>query len=470
MALLLVLIGILPPALCGWVLVRCLEGRSAVLTRLERATLGVIFGITATMFTMFLVQITLGVPLSITGFLIAFGAVLLPALLIRFVQRRQAAVTDPPLLAPNPALPLWGKIVVAIFAVWTVVKIAAAAFALFTTPTYYDDTIDNWNYRAKVYYHAQQIELVLPPDAAPTGISSYPPMVPLMKVWITTLAGEWNESASNGLHAVWYVCCLVLLYCAIRRKASHVWALGGVYLLSSLPLFLMQGMNAYADVYVASHIFASVFFLFLARDSAVRSAVWAFLRLAAVAIALLTVAKNEGLALYAPLLLLTALMCVWVKGKEQVLTGRDVLTAALWAIGALVLITGPWVLYKQMNGLVFGNAHSVSAITFSWHKDVPQAILINLFLEGNWLLLFPFFVLLLMARWRDAFSPPLIIPTMFFFLAFGAQTVLYLFTSLASEALMQTGYARGIAHLVPVVTWVTVMMVRGQTMACCRVR
>lgn len=457
-SLLSVLLGLLPPALCGWLLVRCLEHHTPVLTQLERGTLGVIFGITFTMFVMFLLNVTLGVPLTLWGFLMTYAVTFLPLLFVYWRYVRGAANISPSLPA-HPPLPLWGKICIGLLAAWTMLKIGAMTYALFATPTFFDDTIDNWNLRAKVFLETQRIELVLPPFSEPTGVSSYPPAVPLFKTWIMTIAGRWDESASNGVHAVWYVCCLVLLYCGIRRRTSIVWALLGVYLLSSLPLFLLQGMNAYADVYLASHILAAVSLLFFAANARQSSMAVSTLRISAVAIALLTVAKNEGLALYTPFLLLTGGLCLWKLRKAFLLTMRDVWQSVAWCASALLLIAGPWVLYKQLNGLVFGNAHSLSDFSLSWHGDVPAAILINTFLEGNWLLLFPLLLVLLSVRWRTAFSSTLAVPFVFFLLAYGVQILLYLFTSLASEALMQTGYARGVIHLVPVAVLLTVLLV-----------
>jgi hypothetical protein len=57
---------------------------------------------------------------------------------------------------------------------------------------------------------------------------------------------------------------------------------------------------------------------------------------------------------------------------------------------------------------------------------------------------------LILSRCRRAFRPSLTILIGFFFLVYFGQLFLYLFTSLSTEAVNQTGYARGLLHIVPV--------------------
>jgi hypothetical protein len=85
---------------------------------------------------------------------------------------------------------------------------------------------------------------------------------------------------------------------------------------------------------------------------------------------------------------------------------------------------------------------------------------VNTFSEGNWLLLFPLFFGLLAFRWRDAFGW-LLIPTMFFLFVYVGQALLYLFTSLSREAILQTGYARGLIQLMPLIVMLTILLLHG---------
>jgi hypothetical protein len=212
---------------------------------------------------------------------------------------------------------------------------------------------------------------------------------------------------------------------------------------------------------LASHILlpAVCFWHAASADDAREAKTW--LRLGALTVGFLPFAKNEGFALYAPLLLLTGIGAAWMLLRKKLLTAQDACVAGAWAAGSLAIIGGPWIVFKAMNGLVFGNAHSLSGfLSFSWHEGVLTAIGVNSFLEGNWLLLFPLLILLLAARQRTAFRTPLLLLTGLVLAAYAAQFFVYLFTDLASEAIMQTGYSRGVVQILPLAAILVTMLIR----------
>jgi len=97
-------------------------------------------------------------------------------------------------------------------------------------------------------------------------------------------------------------------------------------------------------------------------------------------------------------------------------------------------------------------------MALEWHEGVLRAIGINTFWEGNWSLLPILFLGLVIAKWRTAFRSNLIILTGFVIVVIVGQLPIYMFTALYVEALNQTGYARGIIHLIPVVVVVTTVI------------
>lgn len=460
-------IGVALPACFGWMLLRLLEWRSPVLTNLERATYGFLLGLTATMFLMFLLHIALGVPFSRAGFLAVEGGLTIAvAVALRIASKRTHAplsVFHSPQLPSSPALPAWGKILLAILAAWTVLKIVAGGFILVATPPFFDDTINNWNIRGKVFYHTQKLELMLPsqrPGEEPSTISAYPPSVPLAKASLAAIAGAWDEGVVNGLHLLWLLASLGIVFTTLRRAASLPWAMLGTYLLAALPLYLVQGTSAYADVFLSAHIAAAAALLFHAVCATEREERTAWLRLAALATALLPFTKNEGLVLYLPAMLLlagVALAWMWRTGR---LTAEDARRAAAWYLGLLLAVVIPWIGFKWARGMPFGNAKAISGLAISWQKGVLYAILINTFFEGNWLLIFPLLALLLVVRWRAAFRTPAVLFSAFFLLLYAGQIPLFLFTTLSTEVLMQTGYARGLVHLMPVVAILATLLLR----------
>jgi hypothetical protein len=87
---------------------------------------------------------------------------------------------------------------------------------------------------------------------------------------------------------------------------------------------------------------------------------------------------------------------------------------------------------------------------------------VNTFFEGNWNLLFPLLLLLVALARKRLFSSTLAPLSFFVLAAIALQAGLFLFTSLSVEALKQTGLARGFVQLAPLVTMLTVLLLREE--------
>jgi hypothetical protein len=437
--MLLLIPGIALPTLSGWLAVRLLEGKAPVLFAPERWIYGFVFGITGTMYITFLLHILGLIDFTFWGFA-------LTQILITFVLGLLYRIYTP---APatvaidwkGTQCALWMKILIVLLIGWTLLKLFTGAFLLTQSPPYHDDVFNNWNMRGKLFYETQRLTLTIPIGDELTsrfGVSSYPQTVPMIKTWLSTLAGSWNESLVNSIHILWYISALALVFFALLHTTTLVWALLGTYILSSLPFYMINGMNAYADVFLSAHVFAAVSLLFFA----IKTEKMSYFALFSLALALLVFTKNEALMLYVPPLLLIA----GIAYIKKILSMRHM----LFALGALALTLIPWLTFKWMNGLPFGNAKSIAGMSFGLRADVPYAIGINTFLEGNWLLLFPLVIIVFFWKWRHACKTSFMVMTGFFLIVYFGQISLYLFTSLAEEALKQTGYARGLIHVMPV--------------------
>jgi len=445
----------------GWYALRAAEGSVHVLWWWERAAAGFVLGSTLSMFAVFLAAIA-GMPLTRWTFCaVLLGSLACIAIPVLLKHRMQPHSTLP--TAPSHSLSIipgsllfWG---ILLLALWTAVKVATGAVLLTATPPFQDDVINNWNFRGKVFYYAQEFTLELQRGygvVESDRVSSYPPSVPLLKTWYASLYGTWHEGLVNAMHILWYLCALLLLFGALCRMVGTGWALIGAYALSSIPLYLIHGSVAYADLFVSIHLFFTLSQLLLALRATGDAERSAHLRLGALALALLTFTKNEGIALYLPILaLVAATVFLYMRRK-----GAAIARPALWTGTVLLIIAGPWLLYKFRYGLPFGNAKAVSGLQFAWQPGVLRAVFINLFFEGNWLLFMPLFVLLLLREWRSAFAWPLLPATGFILLAFLAQMGVFLFTSVSVEALNQTGVARGVIQLLPIMVMLAVLLTR----------
>jgi hypothetical protein len=191
MIILAYLIGLSCPGLVGYLLLLNLERGRQVLRKPERAVIGCLIGLTLSMLMTFCAHVGAGAPLNLWTFLSvqAAAAAILGILLYALPPR---ALPPHPLALSGPSKQwmtwaAWG------LGIWTLAKILLAAVTfLLLTPTYLDDTIDNWNLRGKVFFVDQALTLAMPgedPMTSPLGVSSYPPTVPLAKVWMAHLGG-----------------------------------------------------------------------------------------------------------------------------------------------------------------------------------------------------------------------------------------------------------------------------------------
>ncbi len=473
------LVGIALPTLIGWLLLDLVEGRTRLLGQAEKWVMGGVLGMTVSMFVSFFANVMLGIPFTLTGFLMIFGILLLGLSIPWFLWKRESANA---VLRETPAHSLSRplQIVLIVTGGWVALRVIALAIFTLLTPPFFDDSMDNWNLRGKLFFFQKTFSLAFPWDPVP-GVSSYPPSLPLAKTWLSTIAGGWHEGLVNSLHPLWFIALVFLVYCALRRMVAMPWAALGAILFASLPLELIHGTNAYADVFLSAHLFIGVMLMFYALRSRAEISALSHLRLAALAIALVPFTKNEGWALYFPVLLLLyggTLLWIWKgagacgepsrtipsanAGSPSSGSGArfPIFWAALFAAAMFALFVAPWIGFKVLNNLAFGNAKGIDW-NLQWQQGVVTAVTVNTFFEGNWGLLFPLFFGLLAFQWRAAFKTPLLLLSAFFLIPYVGQLFAYLTTGLSQEALFQTGYARGLIHLMPVVVCLTMLLLHN---------
>ncbi len=360
--------------------------------------------------------------------------------------------TPSPTPTPNP-IPLWQTFLLATLGIWFALKLAAG-FLLLIGPSYYDDTLKNWNMRGKIFFVEERLVLETIPEKG-VGVGSYPQSVPLIKTWLAHVNGSWHDGLINSVHILWYLAAIALLYFAIRRIRDARWALIGAYILGSVPLYAIHGFSAYADQFLSLMIFLAVVWLFLAARSKGETRA-SYLRIGALAAGLLVYTKNEAMLLHLPPILLLLICVLFLQSSSK----KEIRTALLWyavAIGSVLL---PWLLFKWSHSLAFGNAKEISGLSLTWQSGVLYVIFINTFLEGNWSILPAVFLGLLAFRWKNVATSSLLLPVGFVAIVIIGQLPIYLFTELSTEALNQTGYARGIIHLVPLIVLITTILLQ----------
>lgn len=430
-------IGLALPTLIGWLLLRIVEGSTPVLDRIERWIAGFVLGPIFVTFIIFLTEITGIGNLSFLSMLITHIVLLCSLFIVHWKFTRPITIHYLLPTTNSAQWQPWQKVTALILGIWFVLKLVAG-WIILIGPAYFDDTIKNWNLRAKAF--TLNKELVLEAiSGLDRGIGSYPPSIPLIKTWLVSLNGGWHEGLANGIHLLWYIAAIALVFYMLRRTLSVWWSLVGAYILSALPLYLMHGSVAYADLCLSLVILLAVGWMWLG-----------YFRLSAVATGLLVFTKNEALMLHVPPIVVLALGIAIVRKNWMMI---------LWYASSLAAVAGPWLLFKWSNDLVFGNAKAVPT-EFTWHSGVLNAIFRNTFFEGNWNILPGIFLVLIALHAKRILRSSLLIPLGFVLMVILGQLPLYMFTYLSVEAINQTGYARGIIHVMPLIVIITTVLLQ----------
>ncbi|MDP7069069.1 MAG: hypothetical protein QF815_00955 [Candidatus Peribacteraceae bacterium] len=443
-------IGLLLPTLSGWLALRLIEGASPVLYKWERWIAGFACGVVLTTYITFLAHIVGLINFTLLPMLAV--QVLIAGVLGTFYWRKRSLLTaNCQLPTANSPWKPWQKVLLALAVFWVAIKLIAG-FIFLIGPPYFDDVTNNWNMRGKAFYTQHEFTVGLIPGEG-QGTTSYPHAIPLIKSWLAHINGEWHEGLINVIHIAWYIAVISLVYFGLRRLLSQQWSALGAFILTSIPLFFIHGAAAYGDLFLSLHLFLAVSLLFHAVQSEGAQRL-SFLRLGAFATALLVFTKNEALLLHLPPIAVLVIGSLFLARFSS----REKRTALLSYIGWMSALLVPWLLFKWSYGLAFGNAKGVSGLSLEWHPEVLPVIWANTLFEGNWIFLPILFVGLIIARFRKVIGSSLSILVGFFFMVWLGQLPIYTLTPLYIEALMQTGYARGIIHLIPVVVMATTLL------------
>jgi hypothetical protein len=449
-------------ALEGLLLIRLLEGRAPVLYRFERWALGLLLGSAGSAYILFWCAV-FGMPLRLLWFfsvhLVLIGALLfLVHRSFPYFALPQSPKADISFTSLKRTLPFWAQCLIAWFIVWTLLKIAAGAYDLMWTPAYWNDVYANWHMRTKAFFFNESLLLDLPQsDEFFFGgrVPGYPLTVYFAKLFAVMIRGEWLEAALNGVNVFWFLSLLTLFFCGLLRVTNLLWSIVGTWILVSLPLLLVHGSSGYSDVFMAAYLFFALcaFYQWM-QSSGLEKNTW--MRLFTATSAAMVFVKNEALLIFLPPILL---LFVFVLGTT-LSDSRKRAGLFFRYVGAIAVVAVPWSFFKFFHGLTFGNASKVSGFSLSPNPYVLKSIQMDLMYTGSYLLLFPLFLLLLAITWHFWRRSALTFLIAFIAVVFVGEIGIYWLTPLAEEAIRHTGFGRGMVHLLPLVVFVSVLLLK----------
>jgi len=159
--------------------------------------------------------------------------------------------------------PTWRRAAAGLLILLLLLHFIGFALEIVWRPLYPWDAWMNWAPKARVWleqgalvpFVAAEEWLASPnPDVHTLGAWDYPPLVPLMQLWMALALGQWNESLIN---LPWLCCGLALALAGYGQSralgASRLFALVLTYLLVSLPFLGTHiALAGYAELWMAS--------------------------------------------------------------------------------------------------------------------------------------------------------------------------------------------------------------------------
>ena len=321
----------------------------------------------------------------------------------------------------------------------------------FLRPVINFDALDNWAFKAKVFFHqptqafSSKSELFLGGGAH----QNYPLHVPLLMAWFYSWLGEVNDVSVGLIFAFYFLALIIFIYDSLRKNKSKINSLVFTAVLVSLPLLAYHGSVAYADLILSFYFTLATVSLFnyLKHNKKI---------------------DLIGLSLFSGI-------CVWVKNTGIVLAGIIGLVLLIYFLQKagfpktkkailidffkkcyLKFIFGvgffaiPWLIFKNYFDFGFSNTspdQPVSLIGF--HPEVAKALFEQIFIFNSFHIWPGLFLAILIIYWKKLFKFPNIFLflsfcfTLFFFFA------IYFFTDSYTFALQGTIVSRHLLALAP---------------------
>lgn len=216
---------------------------------------------------------------------------------------------------------------------------------VFVRPVLPWDAWSTWELKAKVWHGLGQIAefkhprlwLEDPGTSYPLEAWLYPPLGPLIQLWMVLGFGEWNEPVAA---APWWfagVSILLAMYGFLRQiGASPLLAMVSVWVLGSLPFFGVHiALAGYVDLWLASYVGLAVMCLFVGITHRQNR----YVLLGFCLLAVLPAVKIEGWAWTGILALCTLFTTLKPLNQKVFVACVTGLFAAWWLVGGITFTT-----------------------------------------------------------------------------------------------------------------------------------
>jgi len=344
-------------------------------------------------------------------------------------------------------------VLAAILSIWILIKIGFVFYECFNRPIYSWDAFINWSVSAKLFFYRKGLVLN-PSDEHFFGrgyrvFYGYPLHFPLLEVWVSLWLGRFHEILSKAPSFFYFIAVLGLLYGAVKREATTLFALMAVFFMASAPLFTFHGQDAYSDLPLSYFVLASVVLF------------WRFMRsgekmtiiLSGVFMGMALFVKTEGL------LLLFALFVALV--AYLIIENKATAVNLLRFLVPIAILAGPWLVFNLVHHLGFGHGEKTPGLKGGVlvHWEVLGGWFRAVFLTANYNLVYSFWAVMSVLGIRTVLKTDLKYLYIFLVLVMGMFLSLYLVLEFTSVTLAFGIHRNNLTYL-PVVFYASALLAR----------
>jgi hypothetical protein len=240
-------------------------------------------------------------------------------------------------------------------------KVAFAVWQLMRTPVYFVDALSHWSGRGRALFGAVNWSMD-PRSPAFLGVGEakhYPLLTPIWRALTASYNGGWDELLARVDGLAFYLVVIGSVWLAVWRfSKERRLAAAATFVVAAMPLHAWHTAAGYSDVAVEAFAIAGLAAIlrreYLLAGVFTAGAAWA---------------KNDGLAIFLPVLLLASVLSLERKPISSQGNGslRSSWIRAAWFLCGFATLT-PWLLFKWWHRLGLSPRQN----QMSWHPEAVQ--------------------------------------------------------------------------------------------------
>jgi len=315
------------------------------------------------------------------------------------------------------------------------------------------DAVANYGLKAKMIFYENKNFFNLDSNVFLGGDShiNYPLHVPLLMAWIYFGMGQVNDVLVNIIFAFYFLALIGFVYLSLKEEISRQNSLIFTMFLSTLPLLVYHGFNAYCDLPLAFYFTVAAISLFKYFKNKNKTD----LIMAGIFAGLITWIKNEGLILVGILLIVFTIYLILEK-----ITKSKIKSFLLFIFCFLIFFL-PWFIFKRIFGFGYSNLSPDAVFLNGFHPEIFSKLLEQLFIFHSFHIWPGIFLIILILNWRRVFGKPNIYLFLIIFGALAGFLFVYLFTSAYQFVVDSTASSRNLLIIMPLTVFLAGLLYKG---------